>query len=259
MKLFHTLAMRRVRRIGAGIFILAASPLLALPALAAPMDGCAGRVQVSGEGELRASPDLAVILAGVSSRADSADAAMAQTSAAQTAVIVALKEAGLADADIQTSGLRLNPLRDYQDRPKVLGYEASNMVSVRVADLTRLGEALDRIVAAGANEISGIEFRLADADASQDQARRAAVADARHKAELLAGAAGVALGPVIEIRDAGYGGRPQPVRMMASEMARSAPVPVQPGEVSVTAQVQIDYALETVPGACSGNSQAGAQ
>ena len=169
---------------------------------------------------------------------------MRQNSTQQTAVIEALTGAGIDQADVQTSGLNLNPLMDYAEgrAPTVTGYQASNMVSVRVSDVARLGEVLDAIVAAGANEINGISFIRDDARASEDEARRAAVTDARHKAEVLAEAAGLTLGPVLMLRDTPAMEGPRPM-MMEARAASDAKVPIAPGEVALNAMVEMQFAL----------------
>lgn len=213
--------------------------------------GCGGhgammmsRLSVTGQGEARIAPDLAEISLGVTSQAESAAAAMEQNAEQQTAVIDALKAAGIEAADIQTSGLNLQPRMDYPENgsPTINGYEATNMVSVRVTEIEKLGEVLDAIVAAGANQINGINFQREDAGASEDQARSAAVEDARHKAEVLAKAAGLELGPVIVMRDAPVSEGPRPM-MMRAESASAASTPVEAGELTVSAQVQVDYAM----------------
>lgn len=234
---------------------LAASTALALgvPAMAAPGKGghhmChpgMSRLTVTGQGEARVVPDMAAIQLGVTTQAASAAEAMRQNAAAQTAVIQALAGAGIAQADVQTSGLNLNPVMDYGEgrAPTVTGYQAGNMVSVRVRDVPRLGEVLDAIVAAGANEINGISFTRDDSAGTEDEARRAAVEDARHKAEVLAEAAGLTLGPVLVLRDTPAPEGPQPMMMMEARAASdAAKVPIAAGEVAKTAQVQIEFAL----------------
>ena len=233
---------------------LVASTALALgaPAMAAPGKGdhhmChpgMSRLTVTGEGEARVAPDLATIQLGVTTQAASAAEAMRQNSTQQTAVIDALTGAGIAQADVQTSGLNLNPLMDYGEgrAPTVTGYQASNMVSVRVKDVPRLGEVLDSIVTAGANEINGITFTRDDSAASQDEARRAAVTDARHKAEVLAEAAGLTLGPVLVLRDMPVPEGPRPMMMEARAAADAAKVPVAAGELAMTAWVEMEFAL----------------
>lgn len=233
---------------------LVASTALALgaPAMAAPGKGghsmChpgMSRLTVTGQGEARVAPDLATIQLGVTTQAASAAEAMRQNSTQQTAVIEALAGAGIEGADVQTSGLNLNPLMDYAEgrAPSVTGYQASNMVSVRVRDVARLGEVLDAIVAAGANEINGINFIRDDSSATEDEARREAVADARHKAEVLAEAAGLTLGPVLVLRDTPAMEGPRPMMMEARGAADAAKVPIAAGEVALSAMVEMQFAL----------------
>ncbi|MDP0927227.1 SIMPL domain-containing protein [Paracoccus onubensis] len=202
------------------------------------------RLVVSGQGEARVAPDLAEIQLGVTSQAESAAEAMQQNSEQQGAVIDALKEAGIEAANIQTSGLRLNPRMEYPENgaPTINGYEASNMVTIRVTDVSILGEVLDSIVAAGANQIQGINFQRDDAEETGDEALRSAVEDARRKAEVMAEAAGMRLGPVIALRDMPAVGGPEPM-MMRAEAARGAATPIEAGELSLSAQVQVEYAL----------------
>lgn len=241
---------------------MALAPALALSlagtALAAPVGQACGpmqglsRLTVTGEGQSRIAPDLATVQLGVTTQADSAAEAMRRNSEQQAAVIAALREAGLAEADIQTSGLNLSPLMQYGDgvAPTVTGYQATNLVSIRVAELAQLGEVLDAIVQAGANEIQGIAFTREDGAEPLDAARVEAVEDARRKAEVLAEAAGLSLGPVLTLRDlAQNGGGPRPMMRMEAAMADTS-VPVQPGELSMTAQVEIEYALSG-EGACA--------
>ncbi|MDN5569276.1 MAG: SIMPL domain-containing protein, partial [Paracoccus sp. (in: a-proteobacteria)] len=237
---FHLSGARRLA------LTVAAMTLMAAPAMAAPKGMQCGpmaemsRLSVTGEGLARIAPDMATVQLGVTSQADSAKAAMDQNSTQQAAVIKALTDAGIDQAQIQTSGLNLNPLMQYGENqaPSVTGYQASNIVSVRVTDLARLGEVLDAIVSAGANEINGITFAREDGSDAQDDARKQAVTDARRKAEILAEAAGLTLGPVLSIRDSQTsGGGPRPMMRMEASMADS--VPVQAGEMEMSSRVDI--------------------
>ncbi|WP_306755007.1 SIMPL domain-containing protein [Paracoccus actinidiae] len=245
--------MTQVSRRLAGAALVASTALaLGVPASAAPgRDGSSmchpgmSRLTVTGQGEARVAPDLATIQLGVTTQAASAADAMRQNSTQQAAVIEALTGVGIDQADVQTSGLNLNPVMDYAEgrAPTVTGYQASNMVTVRVKDVARLGEVLDAIVAAGANEINGITFIRDDSSATEDEARRAAVADARHKAEILAEAADLTLGPVLVLRDTPMMEGPRPMMMEARAAADSAKVPIAAGEVALTANVEMQFAL----------------
>ncbi|NHX27200.1 SIMPL domain-containing protein, partial [Escherichia coli] len=152
----------------------------------------------------------------------------------------------IADADLQTSNLSLNPLwknRSYSsgEAPEIDGFAASNMLAVRVRDLTALGGVLDRVVGLGANSFNGLNFGLVDMQPAQDDARRAAVADALRKAQLYADAAGVNLGAVISINESGgYGPRPE---FLEQSMRASADVPIEAGELEITASVTIVFAI----------------
>lgn len=257
MRQFSSRMNRALMAATTGLAVAFATTALASPGsghghgMKAGHQGCGGhgammmsRLSVTGQGDARIAPDLAEISLGVTSQAESAAAAMEQNAEQQTAVIDALKGAGIEAADIQTSGLNLQPRMDYPENgsPTINGYEATNMVSVRVTEIEKLGEVLDAIVAAGANQINGINFQREDAGASEDQARSAAVEDARHKAEVLAKAAGLELGPVIVMRDAPVSDGPRPM-MMRAESASGASTPVEAGELTVSAQVQVDYAM----------------
>lgn len=204
-----------------------------------------GRITVTGEGEIVAAPDMAVVTLGVTSEARAAAAAMAANNAAMATVFQRLMAAGIEDRDIQTSNLSLSPrweqMRNQGDPPRVVGFVASNQVSVRVRALDRLGEVLDLVVADGANTLGGLNFGVLESGPLLDEARRAAVADAIRKARLLAEAAGVTLGPLLEMSEAGMS--PGPIPMARMEMAMAEAVPVAPGEVGLTASVTMVFAI----------------
>lgn len=250
---------RRRGRALAGL-LTAAAVIGATPALAAP--GCHGAaITVTGEGEAVVQPDLATINLGVTTQAPTAADAMAQNSTSQTAVMEALTAAGIEPRDVQTSGLQLTPMMQYGENqpPKVTGYQAQNIVTIRVRDLAALGSTLDTIVTAGANEINGITFSRDDADAVQDEARRDAVADAQHRAEVMAEAAGLTLGPVLGMRDAVFSAQPMPEMGMMRAMDASAAkqVPIAGGELAMTAQIEMRFALTGGEEACAGMGHGG--
>ena len=219
----------------------------ASPALAD--DQPARRLVVSGTGQASARADVAVISAGVVTRADTAAAALAENSGAMNRVLEQLQSAGLAEEDIQTAQFSVIPLYEtpepgarIPETPRIVGYQVSNQVTARVAELDRLGRILDALVTAGANSIDGPSFDLADPDALLDQARDAAVADALAKARRYAAAAGVELGEILTIEEGGaYAPPPRP--MMRAE-AMAADVPIAPGQTEITANVTITFALD---------------
>lgn len=230
----------------------AALALAAAPAFAHPGGTGAGAHQaastltVQGEGRATVAPDTAAISLGVTTQAPTAAQAMADNAARQTAVIEALKGHGIEPRDIQTSGLNLSPLQDYsqEGRPPVItGYQAQNMVTIRVRDIARLGGVLDGLVAAGANEVQGISFSREDATGTEDAARRDAVDDARHRAGILAEAAGMKLGRMLSLADSRPQSGPVPVMMAMAREADAKSTPVEPGELNVTAQVSAVFEM----------------
>ena len=206
----------------------------------------ARRITVTGYGEAAAAPDMARISAAVVAQGRTAQAAMAANAQAMSRVFDQLREAGIADRDIQTSSLSLSP--QYRrfgpgetGAPEIIGYEARNQVSLRLREIAALGPALDRLVASGVNQFHGVSFDIADRAPRLAAARRAAVADARAKAELYAEAAGVALGRVIRISELGDGG---PVYAGAMALRESvAATPIAGGETVISAQVTLVYEL----------------
>jgi len=213
--------------------------------LAAPAqvpDGPA--IIVTGEGVVAMRPDMATIRLGVTTEARGAAQALADNSAEMADILAFLRQEGVDETDIQTSGLHLSPRQeDYRNAsstPRVVGFVATNQVTVRVRDLDRLGPVLDAVVREGANRFDGLSFGLTDDSAALAEARRQAVADARAKAETYAGAAGATLGPIRLIQDQSGGAAPVQMRMAAESVQG---VPVAPGEVSVRASVTITWDL----------------
>ncbi|PSL17127.1 SIMPL domain-containing protein [Shimia abyssi] len=205
-----------------------------------------GRITMNGTGTVYAEPDMAVVTVGATHQAKSAKAAMDQVSGTVEKILVTLSASGVEPRDMQTSGIRLDPVRDHRSYddggPRLVGFSASNQVSVRVRDLDNLGEILGDLVAVGANDVNGVRFDVREPRNMQDEARKLAVVDARAKAELYAEAAGVRLGRIVSISESG-GSRPRPEMMRAASMADSAAVPVAAGELALEAQVQIVWEL----------------
>lgn len=229
---------------------LALAPLATPAALAQAGDTVAalsqaGSIRVMGRGEASAAPDMAVISLGVQTEGKDAAGTLAANNQRQAAVIAALKEAGVAARDVQTSGLSLNQRMSYPDgqAPQLVGYSASNMVTVRVRDLGTLGDLLDRAITAGATNLANLEFRREDDAALMDAARQAAVTDAIHRASLYAEAAGVTLGPVLSISETPAQMQPRPVPMMARMAADAQSMPVEAGELGLNVEITVEFAL----------------
>ncbi|MEH7827567.1 SIMPL domain-containing protein [Gemmobacter sp. JM10B15] len=221
---------------------LAMAAALALPGIA--LAETAPVITVTGEGRVASAPDMAMISLGVTTEGDTAAAAMAANSAETAKVIANLTGSGIAAADIQTTGLSLNPnwISSSSGENAINGYIASNMVTVRLRKLDGLGIVLDSAVKDGANTLNGIEFGLVDLAPKLAEARKRAVADARARAEQLAGAAGVSLGKITAIVEMPGYSAPMPMMRMAAD-ASAAGVPVAGGELETTAQVTISWEI----------------
>ena len=217
--------------------------MLAAPTLAQADAPPVPQLQANGTGEVMVTPDIAVVTIGVTSRAAEASAALAANSAELTKAIAAIRAAGIADKDIATSGFSIDPVYRQTDNspsdqpPQIVGYQVVNQVRVTVRDIAKSGGLLDAVVTAGANQVSGIAFDLSDRKSPADDAIRAAIADAKAKAELMAEAAGLRLVRILSLNAGESGGRGP---IMAYDMAmKAAPVPVMPGEQSVSSNAQI--------------------
>ncbi|MEC7667465.1 MAG: SIMPL domain-containing protein, partial [Pseudomonadota bacterium] len=171
--------------------------------------------------------------------------ALDQTSAVGADILVKLEEFDIEARDVQTSDLSLNPIytrnNTGNEAPLIVGFEASNRVTVRVRDLDRLGAVLGAVTGEGANQMYGLNFGFEDTDAMMDDARRKAVADARAKAELYAEAAGVTLGRVISLSEQG-GFRPVPMPVAEMRMAADS-VPIAAGESALSASVSMVFEI----------------
>jgi hypothetical protein len=213
-------------------------------------------LDISANAKVQRAPDIAYITAGVNEEAETAVAAMAAQARAMSSMMDALKSAGIADKDMQTSNISLNPVYDYVEetdragrrsgKQVLRGYAASNQLTVKVTDLDGLGETLDSLVAAGGNTFSGLSFGLEDSSEARDEARRKAVADAMARAELYAEAVGMRVARIVSISESG-GFEPAPApmgRMMAmSESADMASTPISGGELTYSANVSIRFEL----------------
>ncbi|MDB5501066.1 MAG: hypothetical protein JWR89_968 [Tardiphaga sp.] len=202
-------------------------------------------ISVSGEGTVSVPPDMALIDGGVSTEAKTAREASESNNAAMGKVLLALKVAGLDEKDVQTSRLSLQPQYAQQTKPGpnvVSGYRASNRVTIRLRDVTKVAAVIDTLVSSGANEIGGINFMVEKASKLLDDARAEAIVDARRKAEIYAKAAGVTLGAPVSISEDG-GGAPAPMafRKMAG-VAASAPI--AQGEETLRVTVNVAWSIK---------------
>jgi uncharacterized protein YggE len=203
-------------------------------------------LNVSADAKANVTPDMATINAGVVTDGATAEAAMAANATRMNAVMAALKRAGIADKDIQTSSINLNPQYRYNNNepPKLTGYQAQNTVTVKVRNLKSIRKAIDSIVSNGSNQINGISFGVDDPDPVLDQARKDAMKKARARADLYAQAAGLKVARIVSISENSYAPPPYPIPMMAREaFAATDATPVAPGEVNLSITVNVTYEL----------------
>jgi uncharacterized protein YggE len=210
-------------------------------------------VSVSAAGQVSSQPDTAVVTIGVQTDAEEAAAALTQNSQQMQSLVAAVRQAGVASADIQTQTIRLQP--DYttqQNQQKLSGFTAINTVQVRVSKLDNLGSLLDAAVQAGGNTINQIQFEISDTSQLHKQARQAAMQSAKEKASELAGLADAQLGPVVSINE--NSAVPQPYALGASAApSASVAVPVEPGTQNVTVNVQVTWELIVNSSSGQGN------
>lgn len=200
-------------------------------------------VTVAGEATVTVVPDMALISVGVTSPGRTAREASDANAKQMIAVLAAIKDAGIAERDAQTARLSLQPQYDTQNRnapPRLIGFQASNQVTVKVREIDKLAGALDRAIGAGANEMSGIQFVVSEQSKLLDKARGEAIADAARKAELYARAAGAKVGHVVSITEEAATPPVYPVSAMRLGVAA---VPVAPGEQTLRAVVTVSYEL----------------
>ncbi len=204
-------------------------------------------ISVTGTGTAKARPDIANISIGVASEGNTAREALDKNTAAMTRVSAALKTQQIEPRDIQTTDFSVRAkFRRFRDGkpPEVIGYRVVNSVRITVRDLENLGVILDQAVSLGSNQINGISFSVAKPAALENMARKAAMADARDKAELYATAANTGLGKVLTITEAFIAGPPRPRFARAAMEAKSAPVPIAAGEYKLQVRVNVSWELK---------------
>lgn len=239
----------RAAGLGLALTMSAAAPAALAQAAAPAADTMfrATTLNLAAYGETRVEPDMANITLGVTTEAKTAAEAMAANATRMTAVVASLKKAGIAEKDIQTSNLNLNPQYRYEQNqaPILTGYQASNQVTIRVLDLKKLGAAVDATVNAGANQIHGISFGLVDPTAAENAAREAAVKALAAKADLYAKATGHRVSRLVSLSEGGgYTPRPpMPMVEMASARFAKDSTPVQAGELTVRIDVSGLYEI----------------
>lgn len=230
------------------LLLAAAAPAFSpRPSLAADATTPEHTISVTGTGRVILAPDVADLRLGVLVQRTTVKAARADAAKAMTAVIAALRKVGIAEADIQTSGITLNPQYNYTNSsaPRLVGYQFSNNVAVTVRKLDLLGDAIDDALAAGATSLDSVQFRVDDETKAEAQARAAAMADAKTKATALASAAGVTIEGVSSITET-IGAIPYPVyydRSAGAALEKAIATPVQAGTNEVSISVAVVYLI----------------
>jgi len=205
------------------------------------------RLDISATGEATRVPDLAIISAGVVTRSATASGAIQQAATRMARVRDALRQAGIADRDIQTSNISLNPEYTYVNNqpPKLNGYSATNQVSVRFRDIASSGAILDALVKEGANQISGPNLTIDKPEAALDEARTKAVAAGRARAELYARSLGMRIVRVVSVSESGGYAPPPPMPMYArAEAAQAADTKIDAGEQKLQVSVTMTFELQ---------------
>lgn len=204
-------------------------------------------LSVSAQAESRRVPDVATMSTGVVTRAADANAAMRANAAQMDKVMAAIRAAGIAERDIQTSGVNLNPDYRYEENkaPVITGYQASNTVNLKVRDLSKLGKALDALVASGANQVNGPSFEIDQPEAAYDEARQAALKKAQTRAEMYAKSLGLRVRRIVSISEGGGFRPPVPMPMMAMARgkAESFDTAISPGETTLSASLDVVFEL----------------
>jgi uncharacterized protein YggE len=209
-------------------------------------------IVVNGDGEVRVAPDEAMVRLGVVAQEESARQAQNEASRIADAILSAVAELGVENDAIQTSQLYLTPVyeqggprQQVPTEPRIIAYRASNTVSIRLDDLSKIGPVIDAGIDNGSNQVEGVSFQVRDDRAARRDALTAAVTEARGKAEAMAAALGVSLGPILDAREGGYSiERPEfaQARMMAMD-AGGGGTPVAPGQVTISASVTLRYRI----------------
>ncbi|WP_162652621.1 SIMPL domain-containing protein [Lentilitoribacter sp. Alg239-R112] len=233
---------------------LLASLVVASPVYADEKKDEVGLINVTGVGTVKTAPDMATINLTVLREAETAKEALHDNTRAMSDVLTAMRQFGIEDKDLQTSNFSINPRYIYpkhkdgiQQAPKIVGYQVSNSLTVRILDLDKVGEILDQSITLGVNQGGNIIFGNSDIAELQMQARAMAMKNALRKAEVLTKAVGVDIGNIKQINENSFHAEPQPImraEMAMAKMADSAPVPIAGGENAYRITVNVTFEIE---------------
>lgn len=241
----------RVVRVGGAVVALASAPIsVYAQSASARLDADPiSTLTVAGQASVSVAPDRAEVGIAVESRARTAAQASSDNARVQTAVLEALRRSGVTAAQLQTRSVQVTPEFQYPregGRPTLTGYVARNEIQVTLSDLTKIGQVIDAALGQGATQVSGPHFTLANPDSARREALDAAVRKALADAQVMARAAGVRVGRILEMSSGGSGGTPEfarPVVMMRASAADAAPTPVEAGRLTIEATVQLRVAI----------------
>lgn len=231
--------------LGAIVVAIAALAVRPGPTVGAPSTDtpAVNTITVSSTGSVTLVPDVARVGLGVTSTKDTVKAARNAASSAMNAIIASLKTLGIDEKDIQTTSIDLSPVYSNGSPARITGYRMSQQLQVTVRDLDKAGDVVDAATAAGATDVNGLWFEVADRDKAMNDARADAITKARASAQAMATAAGVALQGVVSISEASIS-YPGPIYAAAGAAARdSAETPVQPGTQDVQANVTVVFEI----------------
>ncbi|WP_202845293.1 SIMPL domain-containing protein [Luteimonas saliphila] len=203
-------------------------------------------LSVSAHAEASRVPDVASLSTGVVTQAADANAALKANSAEMAKVVAAIKAAGIAERDVQTSGISIQPQYRYAENqpPTITGYQASNTVNIKVRDIARLGDVLDALVVSGANQVNGPSFEIDKPEAAYDEARQSALKLAQARADMYAKSLGLRVRRIVSISEGGGFQPPMPMMVKVQAMdARMESAPVSPGETTLGANLDVVFEL----------------
>ena len=203
-------------------------------------------LSISADAQTTRVPDVATLSTGVVTQAADANSALRANAEQMTGVMAAVKAAGIADRDVQTTGINLFPQYRYAENqpPAITGYQASNTVNLKVRDLSKLGKVLDALVASGSNQINGPSFEVDEPESAYDEARRNALQKAQARADMYAKALGLRVRRIVSISEGGGFNPPGPMPMMKmAAMDARAASPVSPGETALSANLNVVFEI----------------
>ena len=236
------LALRAIKCLA--ILVVLVAPLFAATAQAQTPEPPRARIVVVGEGSVTVAPDYARIRSGMSTSAKTVKEASDTNAKLMTGILAALADAGIAKKDIQTSEFSIEPVYASpvsSGAPKLSGFRVTNQVNVIIRQISQVGEVLDRLIAAGATDAGNVAFLVSERDKALDQARDAALANARHKADLYARASGLNLGGVAWITESSEFEPFAPMAARGKLAAPARPVPIESGEDTFTARITVGF------------------